>query len=113
MEQGESLTSTIPENSGTSGPRISSGQVLSLKPHRSGSRVQSLTGLFQTPCPSSSLAYQVLRQRGTAQSTLPRGRQWNRQDIPHHGIIARDAVGRLQERGPCHSRDPERVRCLL
>src|SRR6266704_118428 len=113
MEQGKSITQTIPKNPGASRPGISTRQVLSLEPNRPRQRVQPPTGLFQTPRTPTSLSDQVLRQRGTPESGLSSRRQRNRQDLPNNGLTPRDAAGRLQERGPSHARHPERIRCLL
>src|SRR6266566_2422012 len=103
MEQGQSFTQTIPKDPGAPRPRISTGQVLPFKSDRQGQRVQPITRLFQTPCTAASLTYQVFWQRRAAQSGLSRRRQRNRQDLPDHGLVARDALRRVQERSP---RDP-------
>src|SRR2546425_1128253 len=107
MEQGESITQTIPEDPGASRPRISTRKVLSLKSHRERQRVQPSTRLLQTPRTSASLSDQVFWQRRTAEGSMSCGRQWNRQDLPNHGIVARDAFRRLSEWGPRYPCDPE------
>src|SRR2546425_9837379 len=109
MEQGQSLTQTIPKDPGAPRPRISTGQVLPFKSHRQGQRVQPPTRLFQTPCTAASLTYQVFWQRRAAQSGLSRRRQRDRQDLPHYGLATRDAFRRVPEPSPRDSCDPEGV----
>src|SRR6266705_831507 len=109
MEQGESITQTIPEDPGASRPGISTRKVLSFKSYRQRQRVQPSTRLLQTPRTAAPLSDQVFWQRGTAQGGLSCRRQWNREDLPNHGIAPRDAFGRLPEWGPRDPRDPEGV----
>src|SRR5947199_5502940 len=104
-----SFTQTIPKDPGAPRPRISTGQVLPFKSHRQGQRVQRPSRLFQTPCTAASLTYQVFWQRRAAQSGLSRRRQRNRQELPHYGLAARDALRGLSERSPRDSCDPEGV----
>src|SRR5438309_4657660 len=109
MEQGYSVTETIPKDPRASRPRISPRQILSFKSHRQRQRVQPPTRLLQTPRTTPSLTDQIFWQGGAAKSALSRRRQRNRQDLPNHGIAARDAFRRLSEWGPRYSCDPERV----
>src|SRR5439155_26110605 len=113
MEQSQSLTEKIPENPGTLGQGISTGQILAGKPDRSRQGVQHSHGFLQTPRTPAPDACKILRPRRASKGHLSRGRQRNREDISEHGHIETDARGRIPRRCTRYSGNPEGLGCVL
>src|SRR5881396_4096899 len=113
LEQGQSLSTKVQEDTGTPRPGVSARQVLALEPDRKGQGVQPPPRLVQATRPPPPHAHEVLRKRRTPQGCMPRRGQRDGENVPYHGLSKRDAPGRIPRRSPRHPCHTEGIGCIL